>query len=69
MKEKTCHWCTTFEDDMAWLFGWVEGCISGCIFACSEDIDKDDQRNMISEMFKGAVIGFREGERLGHMEK
>jgi hypothetical protein len=54
---------------MAWLFGWLEGCITGCIFACSEDIDKDDHINMVSEMFKGAIIGFKEGERLGHMDK
>jgi hypothetical protein len=69
MKERTYNCCTSFEDNMAWLFGWLEGCITGCIFACSEDIDKDDHINMISEMFKGAVTGFKEGERLGHMDK
>ena len=69
MKERTCNCCTTFEDNMAWLFGWLEGCVLGCIFACSEDIDEGDQTNMIIEMVKGARTGFREGEWLGHMDK
>ena len=69
MKERTCKYYSTFEDDMAWLCGWLDGCILGCIFGCSENIDKNSETNMISEFFKGSVRGFGEGERLGHMDK
>jgi hypothetical protein len=69
MKESTCNYCATFEDDMAWLCGWLDGCIIGCIFGCSENIDKHSETNMIVEFFSGATHGFGEGEKIGNMDK
>ena len=62
MKERSCEFCTMCEDRIAWFVGFVDGLIAATFYSCSKNTDN---ANIIIEM----TSGFKEGARVGHLDK